>query len=265
MRSLVFLGCLLVASSPNLVQAQGGRTYDDRHKISVTGEATVYAVPDKFVLQFGVETQDKVMTVAKEKNGEIMRKALAAIKEAGISAGDVRTNYLHAEPRWEQRGYGKAYQQTIAQTVQAPSSSDDGSEAGRRFRGFFVRSDVAVTIKDAAKIDKLIADLLAAGVNYIDRIDFQTSELKKHREEARERALRAAKEKAEKMAAVLGQAIGPPLDISEGGGPVYNYAAQNEWAAAEAAADAAGGTTTIALGKMPIRATVAVTFELHNK
>ena len=60
-----------------------------------------------------------------------------------------------------------------------------------------------------------MTNVLAAGVTNIHGIDFQTTEIKKYREQARELALKAAKEKAEKMAAVLGTIDRRPLQISE--------------------------------------------------
>lgn len=135
--------------------------------------------------------------VEKQKNNNILKKTVAAIKECGVAEKDMQTDYLSIEPRWK-NNYRK----------------DD-------FIGYFVRNTLVVTISDTEKVEEIVTKALLAGVNYIHSIDFQTTEFKKYREQARELTLIAAKEKAEKMAAVLGKSIGAPIQINEnyGGSP----------------------------------------------
>lgn len=266
-KMLLTLCCLFVAASP--ASAQNARQGDDRPKISVAGEATVFATPDKIVIQFGVETQDKSMLVAKQKNNDIVAKVFAAIKASGVKDRDIQTQYLYAEPRWAESA--PVQQQYQAPPPLAPSAEQDSKER-RRFLGYFVKNTIAVTVKDAAKIDKVIADVLAAGATNIYGVGFESSELKTHREKARELALKAAREKAMKMAAVLDQTIGPPIEITESGswssdpfsaGMGINDCYNAQVSVASPAIRAAE-TTTIALGKLSIRATVQVTFELKR-
>jgi len=75
--------------------------YDDRPKITVNGEAVVNVKPDKIVINFGIETWDTDIIVAKQKNNEILKKAKAAIKESGVPEREVQTDYLSIEPRWK--------------------------------------------------------------------------------------------------------------------------------------------------------------------
>jgi uncharacterized protein YggE len=118
---------------------------------------------------------------------------------------------------------------------------------------------------------------LLAGINYIHGVDFQTTEFKKYREQARELALKAAREKAEKMATVLGQAIGAPLQINEnyGGSPWWYYSSWWGWSGGRShgmsqynvqvdRGSAGEITDTIVLGKLTIKANVTVTFELKK-
>ena len=73
----------------------------DQPKITVTGEALVYAKPDKVILNFGIETRDKLLLAAKQKNADIWKKAAAALKECGVPDKDVQTDYLSIEPRYQ--------------------------------------------------------------------------------------------------------------------------------------------------------------------
>jgi len=53
------------------------------------------------------------------------------------------------------------------------------------FIGYFVRKNISITLKDVSKFEQLLSNVLQAGVNYVHGIDFRTTELRKHRDEAR--------------------------------------------------------------------------------
>ena len=234
--------------------AQEPQTYDNRPKITVNGEAVVNSKPDKIVITFGIETWDKDIMVAKNKNNGILKKAISAIKESGIPEKEIQTDYLSIQPRYEDN-YEK-----------------------EDFIGYFVRNTFVVTLEDTDKVEELVTNVLQSGVNYIHNIDFQTTEFKKYREQARELALKAAKEKADKMAMVLGQSIGAPIQIDENytGSPWWYSSSWSAWGynrfssmsqnvVQNIGSSSAGDISdTIALGKISIRANVSVTFELKN-
>lgn len=237
------------------VRAQSGGSFDSRPKITVTGEAVVNVKPDKVVISLGIETSDADISTAKLKNNEIMQKSVLVMKELGIPEKDVQTDYLSVQPRWKT--------ESVRDT----------------FLGYFVRNTLIVTIADVAKLEDLVTRVLQSGVNYIHGIDFQTTELKKYREQARELALLAAREKAEKMAAVLGQSIAAPIQINENSiGSSSSYLSSwNAWGYGRSLSLGASNTqvsvgpenagditSTIALGKLAIRANVSVIFELKR-
>ncbi len=222
----------------------------DQAKITVTGEATVNVKPDKIVLTLGIDTSDADVVVAKQKNGDLMKKAVAIAKECGVQDKQIQTDYLSIEPRWE-NGYER-----------------------QKFIGYFVVNTLMVTLSDVDQLDRLITSVLQAGINRVNGIDYQTTEFKKYREQAREMALKAAKEKAEKMSAVLGRKIARPIQISEnytrsgwyggwGGGRSSGMSQQ----VSNAISDVGGGgeiTESVALGMLGIGASVTVTFELKE-
>jgi uncharacterized protein YggE len=251
-RAFAILLAIVVIGVP--ARAQSGGTFDDRPKITVTGEAVVNVKPDKIVISLGIETSDADVGAAKLKNNEIMQKAVQALKGLGITEKDVQTDYLSIQPRWRS--------ESIRDT----------------FLGYFVRNSLIVTITDVAKVEDLVTRVLQSGVNYIHGIDFQTTELKKYREQARELALLAAREKAEKMAAVLGQRIAAPIQINENymGSPSWYMSSWNSWGRSmgmsasntqvSVGLESAGDiTSTIALGKLAVRANVTVIFELRRQ
>jgi uncharacterized protein YggE len=103
--------------------------------------------------------------------------------------------------------------------------------------------------------------LLEAGINRVNGINFGVSETRKYRDEARSKAIRAAKEKAVAMAADLGQTVGKPWDISEESGwNAYQYAV-NSFSTDKATREL--DESTIAPGELTIRASVKVSFQLE--
>lgn len=245
----IFLLLALAASTP--LRAQQTAIFDDRPKITVNGEVVVNVKPDKIVITFGIETNDNDISAAKQKNSEIMRKALVAIKECGVEEKNIQTDFLSIEPRW-QREY-----------------------ASDRFLGYFVRNTFVVTLNDTKKVEQLVTEVLQAGVNNIHGIEFQTTELRKYREQARELALKAAQEKATKMAAIFSQSLDTPIQINENyGGPAGRYYSswrgwgRDQWSSQNIVQEAPNFTgeisDTIALGKISIRANVTVTFTLKK-
>lgn len=232
--------------------SQQAQVYDSRSKITVTGEAVVNVKPDKIVITLGIETWDTDITVAKQKNNDILKKTVTAVRECGVVEKDMQTDHLSVEPRW-----------------------DDEHRKDDDFIGYFVRNTLVVTIFDTEKVEDVITKALVAGVNYIHGIDFQTTEFKKYREQARELALTAAKEKATKMSAVLGWSVGAPIQINEnnaGSGWYYSgwsgwggrYHGMSQYNVQADRGDSGEITDTIALGKLTIKAYVSVTFELKK-
>ncbi len=226
---------------------------ENKAHIRVNGEAVVYAKPDKIALSLGIETWDVDITLAKQKNQEIQRKAISVAKAAGVADRGIQTDHLSLEPRYK-----------------------DEYRRGS-ILGYFVRNRMTLTLTGIDRVEELVTQLLQAGVNYLHGIDFQTVDFKRYREQARELALLAAKEKAEKMAAVLGQTIGSPLSIQESysGQPWNYYSSWSGWGWGQASAMTQNviqdnrepvreDSEPSALGKISIRAAVSVTFELKK-
>jgi len=148
----------------------------------------------------------------------------------------------------------------------------DSSHPAQGIEGYFARRSYSVTLKDVKQFEPLVAAGLKNGANRIQGFEFKTTELRKHRDEARKRAIRAAKEKAEALAAELGAKAGKPRSIGEGynsGGSYrswwgwggYNYQT-NAQVAVQSDGGGEGGET-MPLGQVAVRAQVSVTFDLE--
>ena len=54
--------------------------------ITVTGEAEIKVVPDEVIVTFGVETNDKEISVSRSKNDERVKNVLALAEKYSINA-----------------------------------------------------------------------------------------------------------------------------------------------------------------------------------
>jgi uncharacterized protein len=219
------------------------------NSISVNGEAEVRVVPDEVVLTLGVETFDKLLKPAKSLNDERIKKTIAVAKGYGIAAEHIQTDYISIEPRYQ------------------------NYDVSKDLLGYVVRKTVVIRLKDISKFETLLADALEAGVTHVHGVEFRTTELRKHRDEARRLALKAAQEKAALLANEVGRKVGKALSIGEssfGYWSSYGSGWGNRYGGgmAQNAVQNMGGATvcsdnTLAPGQIAIRANVSVSFVLE--
>jgi uncharacterized protein YggE len=241
----LLVGFLVVGFSA----AVHGADADKRRTISVNGEAEVLVVPDVITLTIGIETSSTRIAEAKSRNDELTSNVIQAAIAKSVTRDSIKTDYLHIEPRYT-----------------------DWRE--HYFLGYYVQRNVVLELKNVARFEELLGVLLESGANYVHGIDFRTSELRKHRDQARALAIRAAREKAQALAAELGQAIGQPTTIGEGwsswnssygsywGGHSGSNAMQN--VVSNASSGSSEGSSPTEPGKIRVGARVDVTFELET-
>jgi len=219
--------------------------------ISVTGDAEIKVVPDEVVLVLGVETSNLILKDAKYRNDQAVRAVMAVTDRYGIDRKNVQTDYFTIDPRYEDRPESGVYKHI--------------------FTGYFIRKNIVITLKDMSKYEDVLSGVLEAGANYVEGIQFMTTDLRKYRDQARENAIGAAKEKAEALAGKLGIKIGRAFSISEDGGYWYygnnnqRFAGQMQNASSYAGNDGAAGPegSTISPGQISVTARVSVSFELE--
>ena len=128
---------------------------------------------------------------------------------------------------------------------------------------YVASQSITIALKDLKKYEDLLQGLLSSGINRIDGVDFKTSKLESLEAEARKKAMLNAKMKATEYATVLGQQIGPALQISEGENSVQPF---NPIYKTSMAVQSTGvpASETIAVGEIEISARVRVVFSLKT-
>ena len=240
---VLFSAVVLTLSPVPMLSAQSAP-----NTISVSGDAEVRVVPDEVILTLGVETFDKVLKTAKAANDESIRRTIAVARGHGVAAEQIQTDYLGIAPKYR--------------------SLDIALE----LEGYVVRKTVVIRLRDITKFEAVLTDALDAGVTHVHGVDFRTSDLRRHRDQARVLATRAAREKAELLARETGRAIGTIQSIGEASygywssygswwGTRYGQAMQN---AVQNFGGAAMETdATLAPGQISIKASVHTVFTLQ--
>lgn len=85
----------------------------------------------------------------------------------------------------------------------------------QQFAGYYAAISFRISLTELDRADEIATELVAAGMNEIERISFETSKLKEERAEARRMAVAAAIEKAENYCSAAGVALGPVIHIED--------------------------------------------------
>ena len=80
---------------------------------------------------------------------------------------------------------------------------------------FVAQQTLSVTIRDPARLGALLEAIVNAGGNRIGSINYGTWRSQKYRDQARDLAVKAAREKTAALAQALGQDVGKAYSIDE--------------------------------------------------
>jgi uncharacterized protein YggE len=225
---------------------------DPNRSIHVSGTAVVNILPDRALIQLGVQSNGRTPKEVQARNAAAISDVIRALKAQGVAAKDISTDRYIIQPLYE--------------------DWDD-----LRIKGYRIFNVISITLRDVDKASDTIAAAFQAGANQVVNVEFYTSELRKYRDQAREMAMQAASEKADALSRAAGADTSCVLNISEnthsyfngwnwwyGGGNNQNLWTQN---AVQNVAPSGGEAPSsedspVSAGQISIRAEVAVTFAL---
>ncbi|MBN1453949.1 MAG: SIMPL domain-containing protein [Anaerolineales bacterium] len=223
---------------------------DTGRLIQVSGTAVVNVIPDRVLIQLGVQSNGTTPQKVEVANSTTINKIIRALKVLGIEEKDIVTDWYVIQPLYDE--YDSLY-----------------------IKGYRIHNIVAVTLRDISKVNKVIGAALDAGANQVVEVEFYLSDLRKYRDQARDLAMKAAKEKANDLASAAGAETGCVMNINENSWSYYNggwYGQSRElWTqnVVQNAAPAGGesGVLTDAgpvnLGQISVRAEVSASFSLR--
>ena len=161
-------------------------------ELAVVGEGKVEVTPDTAYIDAGI-TVDRASTVAEaqKKINETNNKIINSLREIGIEKADIKTSNYSINPNYKYE------------------NNDN------RVDGYNGNVTVEIKVRDPQMASKVIETVTAAGANQIQGSRFVVDKPELYREEARNAAIKNAKEQAEKMTRNLGIKLGKVVNIVE--------------------------------------------------
>jgi len=237
------------AGSPDDLPKESELVCDTGRSIQVSGTAVVNVVPNRVLIQLGVQSNGRSPQSVEATNSATINKIIRALKAQGIEEKDIVTDWYVIQPLY-----------------------DDYDSLD--IKGYRIHNIVAVTLRDIKTVNKVISAALNAGANQVVNVEFYLSDLRRYRDQARELAMKAAREKANDLASAAGAETGCVMNINEntwsnyyGGwyGQTQNLWTQNVMQNAAPAGGESGALTEagpVNLGQISVRAEVSASFSL---
>ena len=184
MKYLVLFVLLLCSVSVN---AQENNRY-----INVNGTSELILPADQINFGVQIRTVAESLDMSKSTNDEYLSELKTILKETGINQDDIEISPVTL---------GKNYEYD--------------AQVGRRQKGFYTECRVTFILKDFSKYYELTDKLSASSHFEVVSSGYSLSDYEQHNKKAYEKALLAAKDKAEYMAKTLGVKLGEVLEIDE--------------------------------------------------
>jgi uncharacterized protein len=202
-------------------------------QITVTGEATVEAVPDMATISLGVTTLGKTGAEAMAANSQSLQAVIDRLKAAGIEDRDLQTSNLSLYPNWV----------------------TDSAGNGQTINGYTASNMLNVRVRAIDSLGAVLDASISDGANTLNGITFDLSAPRPAQDEARKAAVADARARAELLVAAAGGKLGKILTITENAG-----FGQPVPMAYKSAADA--GAVPVAAGQIGMSASVTISFAI---
>ncbi|MBI4458164.1 SIMPL domain-containing protein [Candidatus Uhrbacteria bacterium] len=166
----------------------------ERNTITIDGEGKATAIPDIALLDLGMTVERPTVSAAQKENTRVMNEIIAKLKAMGVDGKDIQTTNYSIYPSY------------------------DYLNGRQQLRGYTVAQSVKVKVRKLDNVSDILGAAGQLGANQIGGISFSVDEPEKLRQEARLKALKNAKEKAEALADVMGVELRRVVSFSESSG-----------------------------------------------
>jgi len=214
---------------------------------SVSGEGKITAIPDIAQFTFSVITQGgKDIAVLQKDNTNKTNKSIDFLKAQGVKAEDIKTLNYSLDPRYQ------TYSCNHPEISAAPCPPSE-------IIGYTVTQMVSVKIRDFAKIGDALSGVIVNGANTVSSLSFTIDDPTALQNQAKEKAIVQAREKAQLVARAGGFSVGKLISIDEGYNPYYGYGLGGGDMRLESAPSA---TPTIEPGSQEVTVNITLRYEI---
>ncbi|MBX4190304.1 SIMPL domain-containing protein [Candidatus Parcubacteria bacterium] len=171
--------------------------------ISFSGEGKVTAKPDIAAISASIVTQATDSKVAQDENSRKSKAVTDFLKKQNIDEKDIKTTGYNIYPQYRYPTYGGN-----------PTTT-----------GYQVVESYEIKVRDLNKVSTVLSGLVGAGANQVNNLGMQVENPEKLQAEARQKAIDAAKKKAQELESQVGVKLGRIVNFQEnnGGYPVPMY------------------------------------------
>jgi hypothetical protein len=207
---------------------------------SVSAEGKIVAIPDVAQFTFKTITEGgKNIGDLQKENTAKTNKAIEFIKSNNVESKDIQTQNYNLEPRYQY------YDCNHPESSVAPCPPPE-------IVGYSITQTVLVKIRDFQKIGDIISGVVQNGANDISQLSFTIDDPTAVQDQARNKAIAKAKEKALNVAKAGGFKIGRLISIDEGYTPSSDYYSY----------ESMKNTPTIEPGSREIQVTITLRYEI---
>jgi uncharacterized protein len=160
---------------------------------TVTGEGKVTVVPDTGVVDLGITTNRPTVKEAQNEANTVISNIAKSVKNLGVEDRDIKTNNYSVYPQYDFRN------------------------GINRINGYQVTATLVITVRDIDKVNQVVDAATANGANTVGGIQLTVAEDKQKEllQQAREAAVKEAKDKATSLARAAGISLGKIINIQE--------------------------------------------------
>ncbi len=210
--------------------------------IMVYGTATTEVTPDEMIWSVKVQNMGASLEAVANEHTKNVGAVLRFLKESKVDDKTLQTSRMEFGENWEYRSNSRVRE------------------------GYFASTSVSFKITDFELYEKLWIGLARMSAVSVEGVTYDHSKRIEYRNETRQKAVLAAKEKAITIAKSLGAEIGEPLlveeDIAASEGWSGNLAVQAVNNLSAIRDEERGGHGALSPGTIPIRARVKAAFRL---
>lgn len=239
---IIFLASLTI----NTIE-EGKYISEPKATINVSGEGSVFAVPDVAEFSFSVKHEADTVPEAQEEVSEKVEEIVSFLKDEGIEDRYIRTSGYSTQPRYEWRSSSR------------PELSYDGGRE-RVLVGYEVIHTTKVTVKDMEKAGDLVGGAGDRGATDISGVRFSVEDEEELKREARKEAIEKAKLEAERLSEDLGVELVRIVSFNESRySPVY----REEVMMKDSALDEDGSAPSFEAGEEEIKSNIEIKYEIR--
>ena len=211
----------------------------DPPRVTVFGTATTQVVPDKMDWSLEIKNTGAEVEEVAKVNADSVKEALAFLKGQGLGDDVIQTSGMQFGENWVYRNRERVKE------------------------GYFASTTLSFEVADLDKYQALWMGVPKLPNVLLNGVSLDSTKRIEHRNATRQRALLAAREKAQALAATLGAGIGKPLLIEEiNENPASLFSNGNLISNDIGAAGDPDAGETFAPGRIPITMRVRVSFQL---